>query len=399
MALVLTTEADSVRTSIGVNIKWGDFASTQGAYFAHWSDKLIPTLKASGIPYARGGSRAGSGDSPAHHLEVYQRIRDCVAAGVKISALPILNTTGAMEYDFAQADNGWFQIEGRNEAGCLVSLSWQEALYANVKASSILQNLPVAGPGLVGGWCLQTNFAPYCDKGNDHTYIHGNNPEAAGWMHTYYNQVQNIYSGKPPIASELGHRQIAPGELAGQNHVPGVPPDVRSRYIVRWVLSNLLIGWKLSIFHQFAENHQVSATDSEYGYGLLDINGAPTPAWTALSNLIRIYNDPGPPFTPAPLDFTLGGAFQNVEVMICQKRNGHWLIAFWIGMPCWDDVTYTRVTVPQQKVLLALPSITQAMGNRFNAVSGTLHHIPQFATNGQVVSLYAHDDLTVLEVW
>ncbi len=388
---IMPIPADAVRTSIGINVKPEDHNQSQGAYYAHWSDILITAMAASLIPYARvGESLVGS------------RITDMANIGMKLSAVCTDNTTATLESDYT-ATQSWFQVEGQNEnPNCAAALTFQQGLYANVKASPILgpngANLRVCGPGLVGGSCQTTNYGPDCDVGGYHTYIHGKHPEISGWMHSYLADAKLNYPGLPIVISELGYRQIAPGELAGQNSVPGVPADVRARYVVRWALFNMFLGtWCMSIFHQLAENRAVSATDSQYGYGLLDLNGAPTPAWTALCNLIALFNDPGSPFTPTPLDFTKGNA--DVMSMIFQKQNGHYLIPLWLGKPSWDDSTYTRLTVAPQNCVLTMPSISQARGNIFNAADGSLTPINQFATNGAPFTISVSDDLMVLEVW
>jgi hypothetical protein len=405
-AFVAPLPASLVSLQTGFNVKPEDFGtptSTQGPYGFGWETVVMPALQSSGARLVRIGAAAPSGDSQAHKDEFFARVKEIVSAGIKISAVaPFTQTTARIEFNFTSSGRGWVQVEGDNEpASCATAEADLQSLWSAIQGSTLLgpsgANAQVCAPSLTTFACAATTYhmSASCNFGNKHAYIHGKNPEAPGWMTSYLAQAQATTPGKPIIISELGYRSVQPSEVAGQNKIPGVPDKIIARYVPRWVLYNLNLGFVQNIFHQLADNHAPSATDEQSGYGFIDYYGTLKPQFTALASLIKVFSDASTSITPTPLDCTLMSSATDVHSVLFQRSNGQYLLAFWRGISAWNDTTYTVITNSGVPATITLPaSVTTGTLVRF-LDDGLLSKSPVRLING-VLNVIAADQLNVL---
>lgn len=337
-------------------------------------DVTLPAVKAAGVRCLRVGSAAPSGDGGTHQSEFQLRMQTENMLGF---ALDIVtgNTQAGIDKNFAlDGDTGgasetW---DGLNEPdlyeGCKAIIASQKLLYNAVKTDSNPQisSMPVLGPSLtrtVPSTWLKTCpiFAGIADIGNWHTYIHANNPEAgmpmgtkqAGWDWAYFAHAQALYPNLPIYATEYGYASIQPGGVADSLHLPD---NIITRYVPRWVLTKLMIGYTKGYWHQVADGY-TSPQGSNAGYGLFfDYYGNPKTQGMAFGNLIHLFEDPSP-VTPVPLSYTITRQSGNSTApfaMLFQKSDGHYLLPIWLGLPGWNGSTKLYITVLPEVVSVQL---------------------------------------------
>jgi hypothetical protein len=121
----------------------------------------------------------------------------------------------------------------------------------------------------------------------------------------------------------------------------------------------LLAQWNAGIQRTFLYELADDPSTTPATFGLMDNLGTPRPAFTALSSLLNLLQDPGVPFTPtASFSYSLSGATSNVEHTLLQKRDGTVFLALWIARPVYDPNAKAALAVPAQTVTVTLPSGT-----------------------------------------
>jgi hypothetical protein len=363
-AQVTPLPADVVADSIGMNLHPEFFGKAPSVYADPAYTNIIQTeLIASGIRYVRSGAEAPSGDSNPHKAEFFAREMALVNAGIKLTITAPLIATIDTDYN---SSGGWYQAEGANEPDlahqpCNTILANQQSLYNAVKGDPLVSSLPVLGPSLTttnsATW-LRTcsTFAGIADVGNWHTYIHAVNPEATGWDHTYFANAQALYPAVPIYATEYGYRSVQAGEVAHQNPVPGAPDAIIARYMPRWIVEKIKIGYTRGFIHQIADNHVPSPTDPNSGYGMIDYYGTIKPQWNAVKNMLIEFADPSP-VTPVPLSYTVTRVSGNSAApltMLFQRSDGKYLLPIWLGLSGWNGSTYVLTPVSPEVVSVQL---------------------------------------------
>lgn len=413
-AQITPLPADLVAGSIGVNVHPEFFrtaTSPPNYVYAdpNFTNIIIAELGVSKIRYVRAGSGAPSGDSPAHKAEYYARERAMRALGINLT-LVAPSPTSVNTLDSVYVNSGGVnQEEGANEPdlggqSCSTIIANQSALYSRVRSDSMpaVSGLPVLGPSLTRTnpikWLLTCpTFTGIADIGNWHTYIHAVNPEASGWDHAYYANAVKLFPDVPIYATEYGYRSVQVGEVAGQNHVAGAPDAIIARYMPRWILTKVQIGYSRGFWHQIADNHVPSPTDPNSGYGLIDYFGTIKPQWTAMKNMISLFSDPLP-VSIAPLNYTVTRQSGNLDIpqtMLFQRSDGHYMLPIWLGLSGWNGTTYTLTPVAPEDVSIQLqtsaPSVTI---NTFND-DGSISQSTTVPVNG-LFTMTVTDHLQVL---
>ena len=183
---------------------------------------------------------------------------------------------------------------------------------------------------------LQATFADaadYMDCGNIHSYS-GRDPEGSqggGWGISLADALdrQRLGSDKPVWASECGYKMS--GSTRGH---PAVTQRAAAKYLPRQFLSHMLLGAPRVFIYQLLNNNNED-------FALLEYNGSPRLQFNSVKNFIAIFRDPGKPFSPGSLRYTLDGDLSDIRQMLFQKRDGRFLLAIWQGVPSstvtWSD--------------------------------------------------------------
>ncbi len=159
------------------------------------------------------------------------------------------------------------------------------------------------------------------------------------------------YAHKPFISSECGYHSA----LADSANHWGTPPDVLTKYLPAMFLYHYEYGIVRSFAYELMDQFD-NPSSHEANFGLLDSKGQPKASFVALKNVIALLADPGAPFQPEALDWSLKGDTQDVQVTLLQKRNGDFYLAFWLGKPLWQPLDQVRLTPAPQTVELHFAS-------------------------------------------
>jgi hypothetical protein len=326
-------EADSVADSIGVNIHlhynntvYGNFPLIEGLLknlgIRHTRDGLINTTWK---PYYERHTALGKDGihcifmaNPAESDSVLVSWPDRVPG----------------EFEGYEAPNEWDNGGGPQWAETLTT--FLPRLYRAVKSNPATSRYPVIGPSLI----RPQDFAPLVgladsfDFANMHNYFAGHNPGTAGWGANGYgsieynlNLVTRAWPGKPVISTETGYYTEGGRE--------SIPESIEGEYAPRLVLEQMLHGIRRTYFYELIDENPTAKGGQGY-FGLAHADGSPKPAYTALKNMIALFSDPGPQFTPKDLPFSLTGATSNVHHLVAARRDGTYDLAVWVEAPNYD---------------------------------------------------------------
>jgi hypothetical protein len=370
-------------------------------------DVTLPAVKAAGVRCLRVGAAAPPGDGGTHQSEFQKRMQvenmefslDIVTGYDQAN----IEKNFALDGDTGGANETW---EGANEPDknerCSTIIANQKLLHDAVKtdANSLISSMPVLGPSLttlgdVGGstdnWLKNCpTFSGIADVGNWHTYIHTVNPEAGmptatkqgGWDWIYFKNAKTLFPNMPIDVTEYGYAEIQPGGVGDVIHLPR---SVIVRYVPRWALLKLLIGYRRSAWHQVADGY-TSPQGPNAGYGLFfDSFGVAKPQGVAFGNLIHMFEDQGGQPTLTPLSYTVTRKSGNTAVpftMLFQRSDGKYMLAFWLGEPGWDGTTKTLIKVPSELVSIQLGTSAKGVEIDTFADNGTVSKMQIPLVNG-----------------
>ena len=166
-----------------------------------------------------------------------------------------------------------------------------------------------------------------------------------------------MYPGKIMTATETGYSTSA--------EAGGCPAwFVEGKYMERLLFAYWLHGNINRVYpYEFIDETVVTSDPNnlENHYGLLDINGNPKPAFTALKNLISLFSDPGSTFSCGSLDWSMANVPAGFQHVLYQKRNGAYYLVV------WNEITSTDTLVSQTATL----TVNSAAGNSPAAATQT----------------------------
>ncbi len=394
--------ADSVVDQIGVCLHLS-FLNTP---YNRFEDLVRPMLHDSGIRHIRDGAFTNIGPDNAY----YKRLRALASDGIKFSLIAFDATSPAyltnvrkLKDVYEWAGRGVEFIEGSNEPNMKNIQDWarisrerQKELYEQVHSEPELAGVSVLGPSAWGQSAQQLgDLSAYVDYANWHIYSGGQYPEAFGpaSLRDYMRQANSIYSDKKLVATEAGYHSAM--NVPIRKHRPTPEPTV-ARYLPRLILWNLKNGVDRTYIYEFIDSFARGETDPESNFGLIRADGIPKASYFAIKHLIGLFADPGPAFSPAPINYQMSPASTQVQTMMFQKRNGKHLLAVWLAVPSWDPKSRTPLPADARNVTLRLPAqVSQVSVHKFDDDGGlTNANLP---TPNGVAALTATDQLTVLE--
>ncbi len=258
----------------------------------------------------------------------FQTIVSCL--GPALEALE-----GVNEYDLTHpsSDTSW--------AATLAT--YQRMLYATVKS---VAGVPVIAPALTteSAYAATGSLVGSVDLANLHNYFAGHNPGSSGYGATspngtygslpYFINIARQNTGLVPLwATETGFGD-QPGDIAP------VSPTAKMHYTLRTVLEHYLAGISHTYIYQVVD----AVNDGYYGYGLVDANLNPKPAYVALKNLLTHVRDYGIPAL-TPLAYAIS-APPSVHHLLLARSDGSYTVILWNEVAEWDCVSSTPIAVP-----------------------------------------------------
>jgi hypothetical protein len=265
------------------------------------------------------------------------------------------------------------EIEGPNEVNNHATFSfagltdkhraataYQAALYTAVKASPILNPIPVlaftdypATPGV-------------CDLANFHAYPDGRGAPGERLARDA-NEAQAVAPGKPLVDTEFGYYT---------QPMPGAPsPRGQARLILTGLLDNAARGVRETYLYQLLDAYpDPQAQDSEKHYGLFDIDDRPKVSARMLGRLMQLLQDAAPNAHTFPLRseaFTIEGLPATARTLVIEKASGETLIAVWNETPVWDATREVDLEGPTVDLVLKT-SASHGPARVIDLVDGTV---------------------------
>lgn len=330
--------ADSVADMVGVNTH---ISYPGTAYDTGYARIIKPRLLELGVRHIR--------DNPGQPLEQWVRDRyiDLARSGVRLLLINYPDRGLGYAKQLIAQGGGTSVVEAvepMNERdipqrwfNC--TPNWQACIRGYIletrqdfKADPVTAALPFIGPSfantrdsalsLAGTW---SGAGAFMDRGNLHDYsgLWPESPQGAGWGISVGDAIDRFetLSGTDAMwVTENGFKLS--GAVSGH---PSVTPRAAAKYLPRSLLYHHKLGVRRFYIYQLIN-------DNEEDFGLLNDDGSPRPQFTAVKNLIDLFANPGPSFTPAGLDYAVSGNLGGVHRLLFQKRDGTYLLALWQGV-------------------------------------------------------------------
>jgi len=226
----------------------------------------------------------------------------------------------------------------------------------------------IIGPSFTSGGAYETvgSLQSLITCGNIHDYLGPRRPEnygGYGGSSVYGNyggdttdmSQGHVESGTKPVCStEGGYGDPTVSDSSGGD----VPWYVQSWYDVRYFLSHHLMGIPVTYLYQLANG----GYDDSYANGLISWDGTHKPVYTAVKNFQALNADPGPSFSPTPLNYSISmGSSGNHDLL--QDRTGRYKLWVWNGgVDCTPSGggCSAQLTVPSTTSTLQLASVPSA---------------------------------------
>ena len=295
-------------------------------------------------------------------------------------------------------------IEGPNEVdvdpnfswngqtGYAAEVSYQQALFAAVKADPLLSSLPVYNFTLAGdpnGYNLLGNLSSVATDGNAHIYYPA------------------IYAPTMPMRYALG--VVAPATLgiptvitetnyATAPTLGGVSNPVQASYVMDLLMDATKQGvGKTFLYELLDDTPDPNFTNLEDHWGLFNADGTPKPSAVALHNLTSILADGGATatsFTTGKLAYTVTGLPASGDTLLLEKSDGAYDLTVWAEPTLWNATTDTAIAATPRTVdvKLAVP----ANVSMFDPLTGTTAIAQYNNTSDIVVTITDHP--VILEV-
>ena len=378
---------------------------TDSPYYTQWP-AVFNRLKQLGIKHIREGYANLPQGSPilAEHQQLAQ-------AGITADIVVPFDLTITVEklQQFASEVSDLETLEAPNEcdapdncggggnAGIANVVSFLPTLHSAAAALHV----PLMGPSYVNPLSYFTtgNVASLINLNSMHIYFGGRNPGSAGWgapddrgnafgsLAFWLDQSAIDAPGITPAITETGYISFPSTSIPFT-----LPESVEASYIPRTLLLGFKNGFQETFFYQLLDD-----PSSPPGYGLLRSDMSQKPAFTALSNLLRLLSDPGGAFTPGSLPYSIAGADSNLDHLLLEKSDGSYWLVLWLEEPSWDPVNVAPIAVSPENISINLgSSFAATTDNQFDS-NGNVSSFKQ-SMNGSSTSLTVTDQVSVVQI-
>jgi hypothetical protein len=349
---------------------------TNTPYYTSWP-QIFSAIKSLGVKHVRDGYFSTSAEP-----QIATEHRELAQAGITTDYVMPYNpaiTPQAIE-NFAGSVWDMEALEAPNECdilgdcggGGLIGIANVIALMPTLLTAAHALNVPLMGPSFVlpTTYASIGNLASLMSLNSLHLYFGGRNPGSSGWgaydtqgnsfgSFSYWLDQSNLEApGIAPVVTETGYISF-PSTTTPYT----VPDSVAASYIPRTLLLAYKNGYQETFFYQLLDD-----PSSPAGYGLLDSNLNPKPAFKALSNLLSLLSDPGGSAGTSPLPMNLSGGDSNLQHILFQKSDGSYWLALWLEEPSWNPATTQSIAVVPENIGIELGSgYTTATDYQFNS--------------------------------
>jgi hypothetical protein len=261
-------------------------------------------------------------------------------------------------------------------------------------------NVPMLGPAFVNqdSYPEAGNLSSEMTVNNLHIYFGGRNPGSTGWGATdpegnsygsfawWLDQASIDGPGLPSEITETGY-------ISSQTTTTPytLPDSVEASYAPRTLLLAYKDGFKETFLYELID--EVSSP----GYGLMNADLTPKPAFSAVENLLSTLSDQGPSFTPGALPYQLSGGDTNLNHLLLEKSDGSYWLVLWLEEPSWDPVNVTPISVAPEDITLELNgAYTTTTAYQFDSTGGVTPVNLTMST--YYANLTVTDQLTIVQI-
>lgn len=395
-------QAQALVDTAGVNTH---LTYTNTSYYTAWP-QIFSSLQALGVKHIRDGYFSTSADPQiaTEHQQLAQSgiTTDYVIPyGMNVSPQSMEQFAGQVwDMETIEAPNEC-DVPGDCGGGGLLGIANVIAMLPSLMTAAQSLNVPLMGPsfGLQTSYPQSGNLASLMTLNSLHLYFGGRNPGSPGWgaydsqgnsygsFAYWFNQSNIDAPGITPAITETGYVSF-PSTTTPYT----VPNSVAASYVPRTLLLAFKYGYQETFFYQLLDE-----PSSMQGYGLLNSDLSPKPAFTALSNLLSLMSDPGGNFSPGTLSYQLAGGDSNLQHVLFQKSDGSYWLALWLEEPSWDPAATQPISVAPENIGIELGSgYTTTTDYQFNA-TGNYVTFNQPMNNGWA-GLTVTDQLSVVKI-
>ena len=340
--------ADDLVDMLGVNIHLSYLDTVYGSGFA---TIIRPRLQELGIRHVRDGTggwdtgprnRATLAADGIQFLMVIDPLHYNTAANnlAAVKAEPVASIWGfeaGNELDIrSNIYGGW----PNSERNWLADVTAAFAADPATQGKPVMMGAPAHSQSLASLGPIDTPYA------NIHPYAGPTFP--SNGLDTNIANVLAVAGNKPIVATELGWHTDATttgfagvSQLAQAKYLSRMPFEYFSRDIFRAYIYELI-------------NPGVNPNETEQNWGLLNNDGSPKPAFTTLKNIITLLSDPGPKYAHKSVRYQIIGGNANVHSTVLDTRDGRAYIALWQEVHSFDYTAQVDLSVPPQRVTIAL---------------------------------------------
>ncbi len=197
------------------------------------------------------------------------------------------------------------------------------------------------------------DLSAYVDFGNMHVYPRGLPPSEDI---DYFARCAALVSGSRPVMCTEG------GYFTAVDYQGGafpVPPAVSAAYTPQMLLEHWNAGTARFFRYELFDDPGLGDVDREAAFGMvgsLDLAGAalnvPKPDFVTVRRLLAACADPGPAFTPPPVQMSLRGP-DDLRSALFARRDGTLVVCVWLDRPIYDPDSRRLLVDPTELVWTA----------------------------------------------
>lgn len=387
---VATASADRFVDSVGVNIHLHYNGTAYREQFPLIKSRLIEL----GVRHVRDGLEDTTWQP------YYQRHNELGEEGIKGTFITSPEQSRELWIEYPSRVSRSFEAyEAPNEYDRSRKANWVQILrdtlvrLRSLRDEPRVADFPLYGPSLTTQSAFNAlgDVSAYVDYANLHNYYSGRHPGTVGWGANGYGSLAwnlglsgRVAAGKPTVATETGYQD-------SPTAVDPVPPEIAGRYMPRLLLEHFRGGITRTFIYELCDFPKSG------GYGLLNQDVSPKPAFTAVKRLLNLLSDPGPAYTPQDLRYTILGNEAKVRHMSFQKRTGRYYLALWLSEPSWDPTTRRTLDARTQPITVSFTSPMRIVRtHRWQQDGSTLVDSRSSTTSSLAITL--SDSLTIVEM-
>ena len=225
-----------------------------------------------------------------------------------------------------------FPVQYLGEKGTAGAIAYQNALYQQVKADPVLNQIPVVN---FTDW---PNHAGQADYGNVHSYPkNGAQPQIT--LDRDISDETKVAAGAPLIATETGYHTLV--DAPAKN---GVPEKLQAIYIANLLFDNFSNHIRRTYIYELLDEFaDPKNTEQEKHFGLFHTDYTPKLSANFLHNLHTILgDDKQPDGTPAPVAVEVSDG----RYLVLSRSDGRHFILLWREPNLWDHDAKVPLPAP-----------------------------------------------------